>query len=593
MSTDPETTTQDQPVAENPVDPKEVNSRTLRPTGSVHYGDVDFDIDGDIADATWGEVGRACCTHSGEEWGMIAVGTFCVLFFLYFFLFGLELLGNSAKVVGGCSAGGLFGDDQNPVAGIMIGILATVFLQSSSTTTSIVVSLVPGIISVKQGIYMIMGANIGTSVTNTIVAIGQMGDGDQLERAFGAAVVHDLFNFLTVACLFPLELVTGYLYRLTTAIVASATTGNREKWNGPIKKIVSPLGKKIIIANKSIIKKVAQGKTCEEYYPTNCTGSVSYKTCEVGLISCNKKDNTCPMFFQDNATQNDDLASGAVVLVLSIFVLFVCLAGLVYCLQRMLLGMSTRIIYKATNVNGYLAILVGIGITIVVQSSSITTSALTPLCGVGVLRIEQMLPLTLGANIGTTITAIIAALVSSDIEPLQVALAHLFFNITGIAIWYPIPFMRKIPIAGARRLGKATRMWRGFPILYIFIVFFCIPGIFLGISALFEKQKIGFTVLGVFIVLGIAFSIMYSVYWCKWKGGNDKIVESFKAREKRRKTMATLPEDMETIKDQVKALIEHTGLEYDAEAGNEEAEKEKTEAKEAPENASSEEEVAA
>ena len=103
---------------------------------------------------------------------MIFVGIVIVVFFLYFFLVGLELLGTGAKVMGGCAAGSLFGDETNPVAGLMIGVLATVLLQSSSTTTSIIVSLVgAGSVSVRQGIYMVMGANIGTSVTNTIVAM--------------------------------------------------------------------------------------------------------------------------------------------------------------------------------------------------------------------------------------------------------------------------------------------------------------------------------------------------------------------------------------------------------------------------------------
>ena len=102
---------------------------------------------------------------------MIAVAIFGVLFFLYFFLFGLELLGSGAKVMSGCKAGELFGSDTNPIAGLMVGILATVLLQSSSTTTSIIVSLVGNGITIDQGIYMVMGANIGTSVTNTIVAM--------------------------------------------------------------------------------------------------------------------------------------------------------------------------------------------------------------------------------------------------------------------------------------------------------------------------------------------------------------------------------------------------------------------------------------
>jgi len=97
-----------------------------------------------------------------------------------------------------------------------------------------------------------MGANIGTSVTNTIVAIGQMGNGDQLERAFAAATVHDCFNFLTVLVLLPVEAGTGYLDVLTGAMVKNANTEKGENWDGPIKKIVAPLGDKLIIANKKV-----------------------------------------------------------------------------------------------------------------------------------------------------------------------------------------------------------------------------------------------------------------------------------------------------------------------------------------------------
>ena len=121
--------------------------------GSVHFGDVDFDAD-IMMDATWGEVVQSCCVHTPKEWGFIFLGLCLVCFFLYFFLFGLDLLGNSAKVMGGCRAGQLFGDETNPIAGLMVGILATVLLQSSSTTTSIVVSLVGPTISLDQGIYM-------------------------------------------------------------------------------------------------------------------------------------------------------------------------------------------------------------------------------------------------------------------------------------------------------------------------------------------------------------------------------------------------------------------------------------------------------
>merc|ERR1711972_1144605 len=111
------------------------------------------------------------------------------------------------------------------------------------------------------------------------------------------------------------------------------------------------------------------------------------------------------------------------------------------------MGNAKKLIRYSLKLNDYIAILIGVGITIVVQSSSVTTSALTPLCGMGVLPLKKMLPLTLGANIGTTCTALIASLVSLKFGAVQIALVHLFFNITGILIWFPVPIMRNVPLA--------------------------------------------------------------------------------------------------------------------------------------------------
>ena len=555
-----------EPIADEIEATKKGPSRKDRPTGSVHFGDSDFEVEDEVGDATWAEVCSACCVHTPAEWGMLFLGIIAVAFLLYFCLFGLDILGNGAKVMSGCKAGELFGDDTNPVAGLMVGILATVLLQSSSTTTSIIVSLVgsDGAISVDQGIYMIMGANIGTSVTNTIVAMGQMGDGDQLERAFAGATVHDMFNFMSVAVLFPLELITGYLDALTGAMVKNAEVKDGEKWEGPVKKIVSPLGKKVIIVNKKVTKSIAKGeKECSDFYPMDCgSGTPTYDKCggKFGLIACDKEHGDCPAFFSKDASESDDKVSGGVVFFIAIMILFTCLLGIVTILQKLLMGMSTRIIYKATNVNGYIAIAIGAGLTMLVQSSSITTSTLTPFVGMGALRLEQMLPLTLGANIGTTMTGLTASLVSDSIDSLQVALAHLFFNITGIAIWYPIPFMRRIPLYAARRLGRATRLWRGFPLVYIFVMFVIIPLFFLALSALFQEDTKGFKVLGSFIVIIVALLLAYLAYWCVYQDGREKCTACLMARERKRTTMQELPDDMEFLKARVAALTEHTGL---------------------------------
>jgi sodium-dependent phosphate cotransporter len=567
-------------MAEKFNDEEIAKSREERATGSTHFGDVDFEEEKteEIGDATWSEVCHTCCVHTPQEWGFIAIGLFMCLFFLYFFLLGLELLGTAAKVLGGCTAGALFGDDTNPVAAVMIGIICTVLIQSSSSTTSVIVSLVGAeSVTVRTGIFMVMGANIGTSVTNTIVALGHLGNGDELERAFAGATVHDMFNFLTVGVLFPVELITRYLYFLTKAMVPEDRDGAGEKWAGPLKKIVSPLGDLIIMANKDVTKSVAKGKTCDAggpFYPVSCLdGVVGYKSCVTpkggcpdgetcgknGLITCDKVAG-CPAFFQDGATRRDDEISGAVVFFLALCILIICLIGLVTILQRMLLGVSTRIIYKATNINGYLAMLVGCAITLLVQSSSITTSALTPFVGMGALRLEQMFPLTLGANIGTTFTGLLASLVSDGVAALQVALAHLFFNISGIIIWYPVPFMRAIPLSLARTLGKGTRIWKGFPILYILVVFVFIPIVLFGLSSLFEQGSKGYTILGAFLTIILLLLILWFAY--KWvKGGlKESVIVGFEKRQRSTAAVADLPEDMDMIKAELARLREHTGL---------------------------------
>ena len=360
-------------------------------------------FEGEVEDATWGDVCNACCHHTFREWVGVATGVYAIVFFLYFFFFAIELLGTSAKVMTGCTAGALFGDETNPVAGAMIGIIATALLQSSSTTTSITVALVPEVISVRQGIFMVMGANIGTTITNTIVSMGQVGDSEQLQRAFAGATVHDMFNFITVGILLPVEVATGYLLHLTEALTNHYGEGEAsDEWKGPVKKAINPLVHRIIIANKKIIEGAAFDKdSCKNgggFDPIVCEGDIeSYKACtRVGLIACDKATNTCPMFFQHHASAHDDKTSGGVVFILSILLLFTCIAGLVAVFQKTLMGLSTRIIYKSTKFNGYCTMALGAGITVLIQSSSITTSTLTPLVGIGAIGLEQMFAFTLG-----------------------------------------------------------------------------------------------------------------------------------------------------------------------------------------------------
>merc|ERR1712113_295628 len=169
------------------------------------------------------------------------------------------------------------------------------------------------------------------------------------------------------------------------------------------------------------------------------------------------------------------------------------------------LGKAKRLIHYALKVNDYLAILIGMGITIIVQSSSVCTSALTPLAGIGVLPLDKMLPMTLGANIGTTCTALIASLVSLKFGAVQIALVHLLFNITGILIWFPIPPMRRVPLGAARLLGLYASHFRIIPALYLFVAFVVVPGICLGVGQIVKASVGGGVVVILLLIVLVVF----------------------------------------------------------------------------------------
>ena len=190
----------------------------------------------------------------------------------------------------------------------------------------------------------------------------------------------------------------------------------------------------------------------------------------------------------------NEAGAGVLLLFFSIFILCACLIGMVKVLSSLMNGPMSTIIRKTINADfpgvfhhltGYVTILVGAGLTVLVQSSSVFTSAITPLVGLGVVTLERVYPLTLGANIGTTITSLLAALAGDAdyfSDALQIAFVHLFFNISGILLWYPVPILRRVPVRAAKTLGNTTAEYRWFSIAYLLVVFFLCPALVFALS---------------------------------------------------------------------------------------------------------------
>jgi len=414
-------------------------------------------------------------------WRIIAV-----LGALYFFICSLSFLASGFRLLAGKQAGEVFSNNSilnNAIAGLLVGVLVTVLVQSSSTSTSIIITMVAAeLLTVEQAIPLVMGANIGTSVTSTIIALGQANERNEFRRAFAAATVHDMFNFLSVIVLLPLEVVTQYLFKLSKALI-DATPG-LEKGSKPpdiLKAITKPFTKEVISIDKKVITKIAVAKTPEEL--------------------AELEDLKILKHFFKNTTMDDTLA-GIICLIAALATLCICITCIVYMLKKLLRGRIRVWLHKSVNgqvpdikcggitipmgwAAGYLAMLMGLGITICVQSSSITTSALTPLVGVGVLSLDRMYPVVCGANIGTCLTGILAALAADSSKlylTLQVAYAHLFFNLSGIVMWYAVWPLRAFPINAAKFMGNTTAKYRWFAVAYLILCFFVIPAIFVGIS---------------------------------------------------------------------------------------------------------------
>ena len=354
---------------------------------------------------------------------------------LFVFLLGVKGLGDGFKLLGGDLIQGFFTATEDPVVGLVVGLLATTLVQSSSVTTSMIVGLVAAPenpLPLANAVPMIMGANIGTTVTATIVSLAHMGRREEFERAFPVAICHDIFNYLSVLVLLPIEIATGFL-RSTAILVASSLEG---------------------------------------------VGGFDYESPLRALLSAGFAPFTG---FAESVIATDGGQAVFLIGVSGLFIFF-ALFLLVRVMRQLVHTRVEGIVNEVLGSSAVLAILVGIVMTIMVQSSSITTSVLVPLGAAGLLRLEQAFPITIGANIGTTVTALLAALGVAGpnaLAGLEIALVHLFFNISGTLLIYPIKMIRSIPLVAARAVTRAALRSRKMTVLLVAVLFYGVPTLIL------------------------------------------------------------------------------------------------------------------
>jgi len=365
-----------------------------------------------------------------------AMQWFGVFFLIYLLIMAVGMIGTGFKAQTAGRAGELFEFATNPFTGLLIGILGTSLIQSSSTVTSIIVGLVAGGLPVETAIPMVMGANMGTTITNTIVAMGHINKKKTFRRAFAAATVHDFFNLMAVLIFLPIEIMFGVL----------------EKIGGMMAGLF--IGVDASVKDANFIKPITK--------PV------------IGV-------------FQDLSAIIYAPFANIILIILGVLLIFVSITVVGKLLRRLLVGTAKEIMHKAIGRGPLSGIASGTIVTVLVQSSSTTTSLMVPLAGTGKFRLKQIYPFTLGANIGTTITGLLAATAATGanaIFALQIALVHLSFNILAVVVIFGIPFLRHIPLAGANRLAKISADNKLIALGYVLGVYFGIPFLLIWVFGL-------------------------------------------------------------------------------------------------------------
>jgi sodium-dependent phosphate cotransporter len=348
---------------------------------------------------------------------------------LYAFLIGIGAMGTAFKWMGKDYTTELLGGEHGPLVSLFIGILATTLVQSSSTTTSLVVGMVAaGALQLDSAVFMVMGANLGTTVTNTIVSLGHITQSSEYRRAFAAATVHDFFNILVLLVLFPLEIATGFLQNAATYLADTFGSAGGLRLANPMKAATKP----VINGLKDLIESTGSG--------------------------------------------------GVAMAIVAVLITFIGLVVMVKLLKSIMVARLQNLFDRVIFKNAGRSLVFGIFLTILVQSSSITTSVAVPLVGAGVLTIHQVFPYTMGANIGTTMTSMLAAMaayagadagdLSTALLGLNLALFHVTFNVIGVVLLWPF---RRIPIAIAENFARLAQWNKFIPLVYIVVVFYLLP----------------------------------------------------------------------------------------------------------------------
>lgn len=339
---------------------------------------------------------------------------------IFMFLLAIHLIGYSFQTLGGDFSEHIQMAFANPAIGLLIGLLSTAILQSSSTTTSMIVAAVAsGSLTLQHAIPVVMGANIGTTLTSTIVAMSYVTKTAEFKKAISAGTVHDIFNVLTCLILFPLEIRYGILTKLSQGMASFIRISSEPG---------KPFAQKFFIFH----------------------------------------------FFDTIGAHLMSWFGSVILLILSIVLLAASVKLISNVLYNRLIGKTKERFESIAFNSTSRAFGWGFLLTAIIQSSSLTTALIVPLAATGKVTQKRAFEFIVGANIGTTITAILAALFKSE-AAISLAFAHFLFNTFGMIVFLGIPLLGRIPLYLADQLGSISLKFKVTAFAYIMLLFFILP----------------------------------------------------------------------------------------------------------------------
>ncbi|MEJ6013127.1 Na/Pi symporter [Corynebacterium sp. H127] len=369
-------------------------------------------------------------------------GVACCIFAL---IIAINLVTDGVQALGISVMSDLVARATNPLLAVLIGVLSTFIVQSSTIVTTVTVAAVgSGLVPLDLAVMLIMGANLGTCFTAQLVSFGLFRRKQNFTPAIAAAMTHWWFNFFSIFAFFFIELLFHPLTRVS-AWLTDALLGSPDApipTTGLVAQVVRPIVRAIGV--EGLIGRLA--------------------TPALAATAC--------------------ILLGILAITLAVQLTTILFSDIMAASSRIMLENSAR---RENNVISIKNFLVGLGLTLMTHSSSATVCSVVPIAGTRSISLRSAFSIILGANLGTTLTAVLSVFaLSGDFSAvaMQAALIHVLFNATGVATVFLVRPVGSAIISLSEFSAAQSAKAPALALLAIIASYTLVPALFIAADAL-------------------------------------------------------------------------------------------------------------